>query len=51
MLQTVKNRSFNYNASPDSYINEHSSSIRIMYEDYDTDQDGRLTKADFLRFY
>lgn len=32
-------------------ITEESGSISKLYEEYDQDDDGRLTKSDFLRFY
>ena len=57
MISTVKDRRLNNNngmnvAAPESFtINENSGTINSLYKEYDTDEDGRLTKADFLRFY
>ena len=32
-------------------ITENSVAIKNLYLEYDTDEDGKLTKDDFLRFY
>lgn len=55
MLSTIKDNRLNNNihaSSPESFtINENSTTINSLYKEYDSDEDGRLTKSDFLRFY
>jgi len=35
----------------DAVITESSNAIKALYDEYDSDHDGRLTKADFFNFY
>ena len=35
----------------DTVITESSNAIKALYDEYDSDHDGRLTKADFFNFY
>ena len=54
MTSTVKESRQNsslYDSNSGPVISENSKEILQLFKDYDLDEDGRLTRADFLRFY
>ena len=50
MASTIKESQLNNSANSEQ-IEQRDKAIVKLYAEYDIDEDGRLTKADFLRFY